>query len=180
LCVTDNWPQNSIEYLSIIIDFSHVSKLSLKSDLDENSINNAAILMNDLMARIHNLQSLVISYPLSYFLYQHDMEWIYPLTSSKVKHLEIDLFKNNYKRVPLSQLHHLSSVTFKLILVNYDEFISYLKENKINYTLRKNDSSISLWLDQNQDELLRMKYDVKRVKLTHDYNTNSIYYEPFS
>jgi hypothetical protein len=156
----------------MIIDFSHLIKLSLNSDLDENSVNNAAILITGLIERAHNLQSLVISYPLSY---QLNMEWIYTIVSNKIKHLEIDLFNRRYTNEFLSRLDHLSSITLIMALKNYNDYISFL-ENKKNNTFRKKNSSISLWLGRDQNDLFKMKYDVKRVKLTHDYNTSSIYY----
>jgi hypothetical protein len=172
LYIKDSWPKNSIEYFSMIIDFSHLIKLSLNSDLDENSVNNAAILITGLIERAHNLQSLVISYPLSY---QLNMEWIYTIVSNKIKHLEIDLFNRRYTNEFLSRLDHLSSITLIMALKNYNDYISFL-ENKKNNTFRKKNSSISLWLGRDQNDLFKMKYDVKRVKLTHDYNTSSIYY----
>jgi len=175
LCVKDDWPQNSIEYLSIIIDLSHLTKLSLNSEFDVNSVRNAATIITKLIERTHHFQSLVISYPLSYLLCEYNMEWIYTKISNKVKHLELDLYNVNHMKICLSQLHHLSSVTFMLISITYDVFIRCLKENKKNYVLRKNGLSISLWFDRNHDDLFRMKYDVKRVKLIHDDNTNSIH-----
>ncbi len=171
MCVADNWPQNSIEYLSKLINLSNLIKLSLNSEFDVNSIKNAATIIIKLIERTHHLESLVISYPLSYLLCEYNMEWINTMISSKVKHLVIDLYNINHMKIFLSQLDHLSSVTFMLISIKYDVFIRYLKENKRNYVLRKNGSSISIWFDRNHNDLFRMKYDVKRVKLIHDYDT---------
>lgn len=157
LYVTDNWPENSIEYLSTIMDLSHIFKLSLNSDPDEYSVQSAVILITNLMERAQNLQSLVILHPLSC-----NMGWICSKISNKVKHLEIDLLDaRNYVKGNFISLHHLSSITLKAFK-RYNDSIPFIE--KTNWTFDRTTLSISSWRGQSHNNLFKTEHDAKRVK----------------
>jgi len=145
LCIYNEWPIGSIEYLSTFIDLSCIVELSISIDFDPESVSNTLDNLIYLFKQTYNLHSLTIDSSSA------NAENIGLIIPDYVKHLQVSV-KNidDMKRI-IEQLKHLSSITFELfnrLKFLSTEFLPWLMENRNKSTCRIDDMFVSIWFDK--------------------------------
>ncbi|CAF0828893.1 unnamed protein product [Adineta steineri] len=143
LCVENEWPTGSTEYLSTFINLSFIRELSISIDLENEYVLDKLTNIKNLLNQLYNLQSLRIDNCLT------SAEIIRLLVPNHVKYLRTVVPDIDDMKFIIEQLTHLSSITFEIFgKMKYflEDFLTWLMETRINSTYRYDDQFLSMWL----------------------------------
>ncbi len=113
IVITNQFSNGSIDCLSTLIDFSLLDTLSLTLDLCQQSLKNILTIINNLLDRVCNIQSIKLHSP-RYFNPTECIEAICSMLSNRVKHLTVDSTRTDQVQLILDRLENFSSITFRL------------------------------------------------------------------
>ena len=143
------WPENSLQFLSTIIDLTHITKLSLSVDFIPeytlNTVSNITLLLN----QAPNLRSLLL---FDYWTPDNCMKrikTICSMISQNIKHLQIRVKDINDIKYILEQLEHLTSATFQyaqMLTINRHEFTQFLTYLQRYSSLWDSQNTLYVWL----------------------------------
>ncbi len=128
--ITNDFSNGSIDYLSNLIDFSHLDTLSLTLDLCEQSFKNISTIINTLFDRTYNIQSLDLRSTRSKNLVEY-LQILYPMISNQVKHLTFEIENVHELQWIFDRFENVSSITFQskmVYLSRFDQIIEELKK----------------------------------------------------
>ena len=141
LCIENEWPIGSVEYLLTFINSSCITDLSITIDFDAVSVTDISYLLKQTC----NLHSLIIdSSPTS-------AEKICLLVPYHIKHLQVSVKHVEDMKLIVKQLKHLLSVTFEYFRdfkFSFEEFSMWLMEKRNNSNHRYDDIFFSIWFDK--------------------------------
>jgi hypothetical protein len=142
----EQWPIDSLQFLSPLLDLTHLVKISLKiyfnTDYASYTITAIIGLLKE-MPNIHTLQSCNRTI---------NSEIICAIIPRHVKHLKVKIDRIKDMKMILEQLHHLSSVIFQypVCTLDYPTYIvKWLKQRRKSFTFWCNLSHIHLWFHNN-------------------------------
>lgn len=146
--ITNDFSNNSINYLSSLIDFSHLDALSLTLDLSDQSFKNITSVMNNLFDQTYNIQSIDISSTRSKNLVNY-LEIIFPMIPNQVKHfiVEIDTVRDIDWISP--RLEKFSSIVLKSktdYQSNYERIIQEFEKQGRDLTYYKASMCLNIWV----------------------------------
>jgi len=148
--ITNDFSNGSIDYLSNLIDFSHLDTLSLTLDLCEQSFKNITTIVNTLFDRTYNIQSLNLRSTRSKNLVEY-LQILYPMISNQVKHLTFEIENVHELQWIFDRFENVSSITFQSktgFLSRFDQIIEELKKQGRDFTYHKNNimpTYASIW-----------------------------------
>jgi len=119
--ITNQFSNGSIDYLSTLIDFSLLDTLSLTLDLRQQSLKSILIIINNLLDRVSNIQSIKLHSP-RYFNSTQCIEAICSMLSNRVKHLTIDSTRTDKVQLIVDRFRNFSSITFRLTNNSWPQF----------------------------------------------------------
>jgi len=144
-----DWPRNSLELLSSLIDLSTITELELRIDFTLGDISKTTVGIVTFLEKTTNVRSLIIpSRTVS-------IKTICSIVSHRVQHLQISVNSVEDMKMILKRFDHLSSVTFIFSassLVPIAEIIEWLIRNDRDFTYQSTQCSLSLWLGKNAKE----------------------------
>ncbi|CAF4372553.1 unnamed protein product, partial [Adineta steineri] len=136
LCIENEWPIGSTEYLSTFIKLSSIRELSISIDLENEYVLDKLTNITNLLNQLYNLQSLRIDNCLT------SAEIIRLLVPNHVEYLRTVVRDIDDMKFIIEQLTHLSSITFEIFgKMKYflEDFLTWLMETRINSTYRYDD-----------------------------------------
>jgi hypothetical protein len=148
LTISGKWSVDSIEFLSTLIDLSHLTTLGLYVDFDYCSMSNIINNIRYLLQQTYNVRSLTLSnsfYGGNLNMVVGDLCHIIP---HHIKHLDVYDMDINDIKILLTRLKYLSSITFVFFFdmpFSPNEIIKWLSE-RTDFTYLVDNSSLSLWL----------------------------------
>lgn len=135
--ITNDFSNGSIDYLSSLIDFSHLDTLSLTLDLSEQSFKNIGIIINTLLDRTYNVQSIHLYSTRSKNFIEY-LQIISPMISNQVKQLTVTVDIENAREIQwiLDRFEKFSSITFrsKNSSLQFDQIIEELNRRGRDFT----------------------------------------------
>ncbi len=151
MTISGKWSFNSIEYLSTLIDLSHLTTLGLYVDFDYCSMSNIVNNIGCLLKQTYNVRSLTLSNSFCGGNLNMMVEDLCSIIPHYIKHLDIYDMDLNDIKILLTQLKHLSSITFVFFFdmpFSPTEIIEWLSQ-RMNFTYLVDNCSLSLWLGNN-------------------------------
>jgi hypothetical protein len=150
LLVTNHFSNGSIDYISSLIDLSHVETISVTLDLSEESCNAIQMVLRTLFDLTFNLQSLhFCSTRLENLTrYWKIMSLIIP---KRVKHLIFDIVATNEVQWIIDTFENFSSITFQSKASDMSIFINIfdgIKTKGKDFTFYKNSEYVSFWFGE--------------------------------
>ena len=145
------WSSDSNEFLSTLIDLSHLTTLELYVDFDHCLLSNTIKNIGYILEKTHNVRSLTLSNSCCRSNLNGIVEDFCSIIPHHVKHLDIYDIDLNDIKILLERLQHLSSVSF---LFPFDmpfsptEIVGWLSQRR-DFTYLVDKSSMSIWLGQN-------------------------------
>ena len=143
----DEWPVNSIEFLSSLIDLSTIIDLELDCDaiqIQNEYLSNLITGIHTLLAQTNNIQSLIISTRLIPIGMMYSIIRTHP-----IRHFEVPVQTIDDIKMVLSDTYNLSSLTFRFprrILIPIEDILACAAETHSDFRYHSNYQSISLWL----------------------------------
>jgi hypothetical protein len=142
------WPKYSLQYLSTILDLSHIIKLSLSVNFIPEYMSSTVLNLNLLFNQAFNLRSL--------FLYDYwtpvnciqRMEVICSIISSNIRHLQIRVKDFEDIKYILERLEHLTSVTFEyaqMLTIDREEFMQSLTNLNRQASMWNSQHALHVW-----------------------------------
>ncbi|CAF1356192.1 unnamed protein product [Adineta steineri] len=125
----DEWPRNSLNFLSNILNLSNIIKLSLSISFHPDHTLNTVSNINKLLKQTVNLRSLLLYDYWAPDNFMTRMETICSMILPNIKHLQIRVKNIDDIKYILERLQHLTSVTFEyaqILTVDRQEFIESL------------------------------------------------------
>ncbi|CAF2651238.1 unnamed protein product [Rotaria sp. Silwood2] len=113
LLISDDWSLDSFQFVSTLIDLSHLVKIILIISSHGDFLQEMIVNFFDLTKQACNVCSLEIFnrwYGISYFI---NIENFCSIMPQHIKHLDIDIVNINDMKVILERLEQLSSVKIK-------------------------------------------------------------------
>ncbi|CAF2742772.1 unnamed protein product [Rotaria sp. Silwood2] len=146
---TSEWPRNSLQFLSTILDLSHITILSLSVNFIPEHMLNTVANINILLSKASNLHSLLL-----YDYWTPDncmkrMKTICSIISSNIKYLKIRVKNLDDIKYILEHVDHLTSVTFEyaqILTINHEEFIQSLTCLERYCSLWDSQYTLHVWL----------------------------------
>lgn len=142
LCVDHQWPEGSMEHLSLFIDLSVITELSISIDFrPEETFEYLA----DFLRRTSRLYSLIIDST------NIDLDRLCAIIPENVKHLQVSVKNIEDMKMVIERLRPLNSLTFEYYnrsKIVSSEFPSWLEENRRQSTCRIDAMFMSIWFDQ--------------------------------
>jgi hypothetical protein len=151
-----DWPKNSLELLSTILDLSRIVKLSLSVNFIPENTPSAVSNIIALLNQASNLRSLVL---LDYWAPDNlmaRMKAICSMITPNIKHLQIRVKNLDDIKYILERLEHLTSVTFEyaqILTINRQEFIQSLAYLKRYTSLWESQQALHVWLGNKKENL---------------------------
>ncbi len=110
--LANDFSNGSIDYLSSLVEFSHLDTLSLTLNLSEESFNSIKTIVNNLLDRTYNIQSIHLRSTRSKDIVEY-LKIICPMILNQVKHLTLDIENMHEIRCILGQFENFSSIKFE-------------------------------------------------------------------
>ena len=151
MTIKEQWPSESIDYLSTLIDLSQLSSLGLIVNIEHSFTPDAINNINCLLRRAYNIRSLTLAGTFCGKSFNGNVKKLCSIIPHHVKHLDIHGMKSNDIKIVLTRLKHLSSVTFEFFVdmpISLTEIIEWLSKRR-DFTYLVDDSSLSIWLGNN-------------------------------
>ena len=151
MTINGEWPSNSIEFLSTLIDLSHLTALGLYINFDHCSISNTINNIDYLLQQTYNVRSLTLANSFCGSNLNGIVENLCSIIPHHVKHLDIYDMDLDDIKIVLDRLKHLSSVTFVFLFdmpFSPNEIIGWLSQ-RIDFTYLVDNCSLSIWLGNN-------------------------------
>jgi pantothenate kinase len=145
--ITNDFSNGSIEYLSSLIDLSHLDTLSLTSDLYEQSFKNISAIINTLLNRTYNVQSINLCFTRLHNLIEY-LDIVFPMISKQVKHLTVDIRSTDEMEWILDRFENFSSITFRAktqCSSQFDQIIQEFNRKRRDFTFYKGYMYLSFW-----------------------------------
>jgi hypothetical protein len=145
LCIDDEWPVGSIEYLLTFINLSSIMELSISIDFDPISASDKLTNITYLLKQTCNLHSLTIDSSST------NAEHLCLLVPDHIKHLQVSVKYIDDVKLIIEQLKHLLSVTFEFFHDSKfvsEEFSIWLMEKRNKSTYRRDNMFFSVWFDK--------------------------------
>lgn len=142
LCVDHQWPEGSMEHLSLFIDLSVITELSISIDFRPGE---TFEYLADFLRRTSRLYSLMIDSS------NIDFDQLCEIIPSNVKHLQVSVKNIEDMKMIIERLKQLNSLTFEYYnrsKIVSSEFPSWLEENRRQSTYRIDVMYMSIWFDQ--------------------------------
>ncbi|CAF1271955.1 unnamed protein product [Rotaria sordida] len=170
LIISDDWSLDSFQFVSTLIDLSHLVKIILIISSRGDFLQEMILNFFDLMKQARNVCSLEIFnrwHGISYFM---NIENFCSIIPQHIKHLDIDIVNINDMKVILERLEQLSSVKFKFSFEKWifaKEILEWISQKRNNSTHLKEMHYLSLWIGKKKNILPSRMTSHKRIKLTH-------------
>jgi hypothetical protein len=145
--ITNDFSNGSIDYLSSLIDLSHLDTLSLTLDLCEQSFKNISTIINTLFNQTYNVQSIDLRSTRLKNLIEY-LKIICPMISKQVKHLTVDIGSTNEMEWILDRFENFSSITFQAKMhysPQFDQVIQGFNRKRRDFTFYKDYMHLSFW-----------------------------------
>ena len=145
LCVDQDWPVGSIEHLSLFLDLSTITDLSISIDFRPESISDTFDQLAEFFQRISRLHSLTIDSATI------DVDKLCSIIPKNVKHLQVPVKNIEDMKMIIERMKQLNSVTFEHFnraKILSSEFSNWLTENRQQSTCRIDLMYMSIWFDQ--------------------------------
>jgi len=152
----DEWPENSLKFLSTILDLSRIVKLSLSVNFLPEHMLNTVSNINLLLNQASNLRSLLL---FDYWTPENCMErmkTICSIISPNIKHLQIRVKDLNDIKYILEQVEHLTSVTFEysqILTINHQDFIQSLAYLNRYSSIWDSRQALHVWLGKKKESV---------------------------
>lgn len=145
--ITNDFSNSFVDYLSSLIDFSHLDTLSLILDLNGQSFKNISIIINSLFNRAYNVQSIILGSTRLTNLIEY-LEILCPMMSNQVKHLTVDIEGTREMEWILDRFENFSSITFQTKIYNllqFDQITAGLERRRRDFSCYKGWLYASYW-----------------------------------
>lgn len=145
--ITNQFSNDSIDHLSNFIDFLHLDTLSLTLDLSIESFKDLNTIINNLLDRTCNIQTVDIRCTRWNNLVKY-FEIIFPMMCNQVKHLIIEISNKMdiewiVKRC--EQFSTISLVSNASYLSNHEQILNELEKQGREFTTLKNVVNTHIW-----------------------------------
>jgi hypothetical protein len=151
LSITKDFSNDSIDYLSKLINYSHVDTLSLYFDLGDQSFENIISPFQAFLDRLYSMNSIKIRYRRCRTSFIKSLQTTCLMIPNQVKHLTVEVKTLNEMKLILDLFEHLSSITFKSLKTVPDEFekiIVWLREKKRDFLYHQAHGHLSFWFGE--------------------------------
>ncbi len=149
LTINNNFSNDSIDYLSTLIDLRKLDTLSLTLDLFLESFMNILSNFNNLLSRTCNVKSINLRFAnVALRKFIEYIETVCPVLPCQVKHLTIDMDHKISIQTILDRFENFSSVTFRSTIklsIEFDNIIEEFKQKERDFVYRKNLNYVSFW-----------------------------------
>jgi hypothetical protein len=166
-----DWSAISLQFLSTLIDVSHLEQIKLDSYYFDDYSLDILTRIATFIRQAHNVSSLII-YNASY-RYRPTLaaEKVCLIVPHHVKHLQVPANDLDEIQVILERCKHLSSVQFNIqYSSSSNKIVQWLAKNTINSTYRKGFRLLTVWLGRIKIESNDTTIDQKRMKLSDEYH----------
>ena len=151
--VDGEWPNDSLYFISILVDTSNIQILDFQSHFHQSAILKIIENLIKLINRLSNISSLILLPINNYGIYNTTITTLCSILSYNIKHFHIKIEKIDQMKIILEKFKHLSSISFNLPFdrkINIDEIIDWLNINKRDFTYLEYDYSFHLWFNNDQ------------------------------
>ena len=142
--IDDEWPINSVEFLSSFINLSNIVNMTIRLNLSIEYDFEKLRHVTHFFDQTSHLQSLVIDNP------EISAETICSLVPHHVKHLQVTTSSIQDMKLLTEQMVYLWSITFEAFDAEdlKIELSNWLAETRPSSTLKYENSILSIWLDR--------------------------------
>lgn len=144
LCVNNEWPIGSVDFLPTVIDLSTLRELSIDMDFDSETEGSKITHLTRLLQQTFNLRSLTIDGSSA------SAETVCLLVPEHVRHLQVSVSDIDQMKMIIQQLNTLSSLTCEA-LQNFrclsEELCTWFTETGNTSLYRIDHNFISIWFD---------------------------------
>lgn len=143
------WTINSIEFLSTLVDLSHITKMSLSVNFCPEQMLNTVTNISKLLNETSNLRSLSLNDFWAPGNCMSRIKTIFSMIPRNIKYLKIRVKNIDDIKYILEKLEHLTSVTFdyaQILTINRQDFIQSLSYLKRYTSLWDSQCALHVWL----------------------------------
>ncbi|CAF1136605.1 unnamed protein product [Adineta ricciae] len=142
--IDDEWPMNSVEFLSSFINLSHIVNLTIRLNLSIKYDFDKLLHITHFFDQTSHLQSLVIDNS------EISAETICSLVPHHVRHFQVTISSIQDMKLLIEQMVYLWSITFEAFSAEDLEIdlSNWLAETRPGSTLKYENSVLSIWLDR--------------------------------
>ncbi|UJR19674.1 hypothetical protein I4U23_022809 [Adineta vaga] len=164
--LADDWPFISLNYLSVLIDLSHLVEIDFNSCSPIILNTNVLFDIITLIQQAPNLSSLLIGQHFAYG-YGLSTEDICCIISRQIKHLQVPVSDLNDIKVVFERCNHLSSIQFNIRQRKFSkEIVRWIIDNATDSTYRTDPNFVKVWVGKNKIESNELNVGSKRIKLS--------------
>ncbi|CAF0755239.1 unnamed protein product [Adineta ricciae] len=142
--IDDEWPMNSVEFLSSFINLSHIVNLTIRLNLSIKYDFDQLLHITHFFDQTSHLQSLVIDNS------EISAETICSLVPHHVRHFQVTTNSIQDMKLLIEQMVYLWSITFEAFSAEdlKIDLSNWLAETRPSSTLKYENSVLSIWLDR--------------------------------
>lgn len=143
----ENWPQLSLQLLSIFIDISRIVCITMSTDYFNEYNENTWFDFGIFMEQAQNLESLIIVNKSDRDNLVRNRKYIHSIVTRHVRHLEISMHYWSEIKMILERCENLSTLILDCVTSQtIEEIINWFAEHTINTTCRENKGILAVWL----------------------------------
>jgi hypothetical protein len=162
----DDWPQFSVQSLSIFINIGQITQMELKSYFFDEYKNDTLIDISIFLGQAHNLSSLIIRSSLNEYRLPRIFDNIYSIIPRQLKHLHLPINSLDQMRMIIERCKNLSTIEFDIKSKYSKEIMEWFNDNTIKSICKKDGRTITVWLGKKKIQSIDVRIDNKRIKLT--------------
>jgi hypothetical protein len=164
-----DWPELSLQTLSVFIDISRIVKMKICSKYFDQFNENTWMDMGIFMKQAQNLSSLIIFNEFQGDQLDRTVENIHSILPYHVKNLQVPLNDVNQIKMILERCEKLTTINFTIDDEEFsDKVMKWFADNTIYTTCRQGYKNFAVWLGKKTFQSCDVCHHHKRIKRTNN------------